>query len=138
MMCMEYELKISINFRSIFTKMDILTHKTFCIFQRTLNIQCCKPVRSCARLCQYYSSFSKPLRKTAFFKCSDRQQSTRLNNTRQTFSSQSLVWEEDGQTLIRSPHKDVVVPQMSFAEYMFSKLDEFKHLECMVSQVPRL
>ena len=48
-------------------------------------------------------------------------------------SSQGLIWEENGQTLIRSPHKDVTVAQMSFTEYMFSKLDEYKHLECMVS-----
>ena len=136
MICTEYEIKYC--FKPIsgvpLQKMDTFNHKTFRFFQRLLNFQSHKSVRSCKQLSQYYSSFSTQLRKTAFFRCSDRQHNTNLNNAREAFSSQNLIWEEAGQILIRSPHKDVVVPQVSFAEYMFSKLDEFKQLECMVSQ----
>ena len=49
------------------------------------------------------------------------------------YSSESLVWEEDGETLIRSPFKEVSVPKLSFTEYMFTKLDEYKHLDSVVS-----
>ena len=52
---------------------------------------------------------------------------------KRNFNTQNLVWEENGQTLIRSPYDDVEIPEVSFAEYMFSKLDKHKNLTCIVS-----
>ena len=34
---------------------------------------------------------------------------------------------------IYSPFKDVPVPDMTFTEYVFSKLDQYKNSTCMVS-----
>ena len=49
------------------------------------------------------------------------------------FSKENLILEQDGETLIRSPYKDIYIPPVSFAEYMFSKLDEYKNINCLVS-----
>ena len=49
------------------------------------------------------------------------------------FSKESLIIEQDGETLIRSPYKDIYIPPVSFAEYMFSRLDEYKNINCLVS-----
>ena len=54
---------------------------------------------------------------------------------KRNFNTQNLVWEENGQTLIRSPYDDVEIPEVSFAEYIFSKLDKHKNLTCIVSMV---
>ena len=54
------------------------------------------------------------------------------------FSKENLILEQDGQTLIRSPYKDIHTPRVSFAEYMFSKLDEYKNINCLVSCQLRL
>ena len=48
------------------------------------------------------------------------------------YSTRNLIWEENGETLIRSPHKDVHVPPVSFAEYIMPKLDEYKNLDVLV------
>ena len=54
------------------------------------------------------------------------------------FSKENLILEQDGQTLIRSPYKDIHTPRVSFAEYMFTKLDEYKNINCLVSCQLRL
>ena len=58
-----------------------------------------------------------------------------INLHERWYSKERLVWEEDGETLIRSPFKEVSVPKASFAEFMFSKLDEYKHLNSVVSKL---
>ena len=56
-----------------------------------------------------------------------------LTRSQRWYSTRNLIWTENGETLIRSPHKDVYVPPVSFAEYIMSKLDEYKELEVLVS-----
>ncbi|KAK3596666.1 hypothetical protein CHS0354_038898 [Potamilus streckersoni] len=51
-------------------------------------------------------------------------------------SSRPLVLsDENGVPIIRSPYLDVEVPSVSFSEFVFSKLDEYKGVTCMVDHV---
>lgn len=47
--------------------------------------------------------------------------------------SQPVVIQENGETIIRSPYKDLELPVKSFAEFMFSELDSHKKELLMVS-----
>ena len=86
------------------------------------------------------SNISRQLTNSAFCGNRCRQYIPRVNKFRgntflykRCYSSESLLWKEDGQTLVRSPYSDVDVPEVSFAEYIFSKLDKHKNLDHVVS-----
>ena len=53
------------------------------------------------------------------------------------FSSQRntdhITRSQESHGTIYSPFKDVLIPDMTFTEYVFSKLDQYKNLTCLVS-----
>ena len=53
------------------------------------------------------------------------------------FSSQRntdhITRSQESHGTIYSPFKDVPIPDMTFTEYVFSKLDQYKNLTCLVS-----
>ncbi|KAL3841512.1 hypothetical protein ACJMK2_019646 [Sinanodonta woodiana] len=46
-----------------------------------------------------------------------------------------VLSNENGVPIIRSPYQDIDVPDVSFSEFVFSKLDEYKKVTCMVDHV---
>ena len=114
----------------------VLSQKTTSLTLRTFEYKSLKSLLGEIGAKVSYTSESA-LTKNGLRSCTNSRKLLQTDNTGHKpqprhFSKENIIFEKDGQTLIRSPYKDIHIPRMSFAEYMFSKLDEYKNVNCLV------